>query len=55
LAAHWAWIDRLAHRPGEANAPAAKVVPAKAGKKAAKRNPDQREMLLPIAGTGKGK
>jgi hypothetical protein len=28
---------------------------AKPGKKAAKRNPDQREMLLPITGAGKGK
>jgi DNA end-binding protein Ku len=28
---------------------------AKPGKKAAKRNPDQREMLLPISGSGKGK
>jgi DNA end-binding protein Ku len=28
---------------------------AKSGKKAAKRNPDQREMLLPITGSGKGK
>jgi DNA end-binding protein Ku len=28
---------------------------AKPGKKVAKRNPDQREMLLPIAGAGKGK
>jgi DNA end-binding protein Ku len=27
----------------------------KPGKKAAKRNPDQREMLLPISGSGKGK
>jgi DNA end-binding protein Ku len=34
--------------------PTAKA-PAKAGKKAAKRNPDQREMLLPIAGSGPGK
>jgi DNA end-binding protein Ku len=39
----------------KANAPTAKAVPAKGGKKAAKRNPDQREMLLPIAGSGKGK
>jgi DNA end-binding protein Ku len=38
-----------------ANAPAAKATAAKAGKKAAKRNPDQREMLLPITGAGKGK
>jgi DNA end-binding protein Ku len=30
-------------------------VAAKPGKKAAKRNPDQREMLLPITGAGKGK
>jgi DNA end-binding protein Ku len=36
------------------NAPAAKA-PAKGAKKAGKRNPDQREMLLPIAGAGKGK
>jgi DNA end-binding protein Ku len=28
---------------------------AKPGKKAAKRNPDQRELLLPISGSGKGK
>jgi DNA end-binding protein Ku len=28
---------------------------AKSGKKAAKRNPDQRELLLPISGSGKGK
>jgi DNA end-binding protein Ku len=28
---------------------------AKPGKKAAKRNPDQRELLLPITGAGKGK
>jgi DNA end-binding protein Ku len=27
----------------------------KPGKKAAKRNPDQRELLLPISGSGKGK
>jgi DNA end-binding protein Ku len=39
----------------KANAPAAKATAAKAGKKAAKRNPDQREMLLPITGAGKGK
>lgn len=37
----------------KANAPTAKA-PAKGGKKAAKRNPDQREMLLPIAGSGQG-
>jgi DNA end-binding protein Ku len=36
------------------NAPATKA-PAKAVKKSGKRNPDQREMLLPIAGTGSGK
>jgi DNA end-binding protein Ku len=34
---------------------AAPKVAAKPGKKAAKRNPDQREMLLPITGAGKGK
>jgi DNA end-binding protein Ku len=38
----------------EKNAPATKA-PAKAAKKPGKRNPDQREMLLPIAGTGSGK
>ena len=34
--------------------PAAVAVPPKA-KKVGKRNPDQRELLLPIAGSGKGK
>jgi DNA end-binding protein Ku len=33
----------------------AKVAGAAKSKKAGKRNPDQREMLLPIAGSGKGK
>jgi DNA end-binding protein Ku len=40
-------------KPKEAQT-AQKIAP-KGGKKAAKRNPDQREMLLPIAGSGKGK
>ena len=34
---------------------AATPAPVQKGKKAAKRNPDQREMLLPIAGTGPAK
>jgi DNA end-binding protein Ku len=45
---------------GKPAAPAAKETPAAKptvpkGKKAAKRNPDQREMLLPIAGGGPAK
>jgi DNA end-binding protein Ku len=37
------------------NEPRASAAPAKGAKKGGKRNPDQREMLLPIAGAGKGK
>jgi DNA end-binding protein Ku len=38
----------------KSNSPTAKA-PAKAAKKTGKGNPDQREMLLPITGSGKGK
>jgi DNA end-binding protein Ku len=42
-------------REDHAAAPKARAAPAAKGKKAAKRDPNQKEMLLPIAGSGKGK
>jgi hypothetical protein len=45
----------LTEREDKAEAKTPAVASTPKSKKAVKRNPDQREMLLPIAGSGKGK